>query len=174
MKITARLLCLLVCFPFCLLLFSCGQKPTAPSYQSYPFSVTAEVTVDGLPYTVEIVMAGAHRGTVRYLAPEILAGTAMTVTEEGIFLSYRDLTLPISVPKDADFMLLLSLFSLKEEDLSAASLGEKKKNLLTYQVEGGTVQLTVDHATGLPTELHASIFGHTVTVKILSFSRPGG
>ncbi len=177
-RTTARLLSLVFLAALCvtcgLWLPSCAPKSQPLSYQHYPLAAEVTFTLDGIPYSALISMTAPYHGSVTYSVPAELADICLSSTPEGMSVRYGELTLPLSVPADADFLLLLSLFSLQEEQLASATLLQKQTgNLLSFKTDAGDVLVTLDPGTGLPLAFHATLYQHDIDLTVQSMTYPG-
>lgn len=107
---------------FALPLGGCGKEAADPlAYQSYPLTVEGSITGDRGEAEVTLEMTAPMTGTLSFHTPDSLRGYLFSLSEDGVTLSYGEITVPYKadgIPGGTH--LLPRLFSLSAEKLVSA------------------------------------------------------
>lgn len=150
------LLALLLLLLFALPLGGCGKEAADPlAYQSYPLTVEGSITGDRGEAEVTLEMTAPMTGTLSFHTPDSLRGYLFSLSEDGVTLSYGEITVPYKadgIPGGTH--LLPRLFSLSAEKLVSAEETEMNSLpllLATFETEEGeTVKVYIDRQSGVP------------------------
>ena len=145
---------------FCLCLFtSCAQKQNYLSYQRCPMRISGTLYVDGLSCNLTLTMKESDVGEITLDSPERLSGYRFAVNNEGIWVYYDDISLPLEENGlGVGISTLVDMFSLDPESLSeigSKKIGETEHIRLVYPKNDIAVSVYINPNETIPVKLEA-------------------
>jgi len=141
-------------------------------YQKYPFSVTADISIDSAKFSIKAELTGPFSGSITYLSPDTIKDIVFSSGPDGVFISYDNLRIPVTPKSDADFLILLYMFSLDTSQFSGVEIIDGisgKLNLVTFKTDIGPVNVYIDPVSGMPVKFSAELYNRSVDVVITGF-----
>ena len=161
-----RLLLLLPLLLCLLFLPACAGEPGEPlAYQKYPLTVAGDLTGGSAEEgncSVRLTLTAPMEATLQFDKPESLRGYTFSLTEEGVTLSYGEITVPYKaagIPGGES--LLPRMLSLTDEMRTASEKQEINSLpvwMYSYTIpEGGEVRVFADAESGIPLRIEGSL-----------------
>ncbi len=150
-------------------------------YQSFPFSMEAEITCGAFTCTAEIRLHAEREMELHFRSPATLDGVILTCS--GGSLSIGNGTVLTRLPSEVQqygVAQLIRFFNLKDIWLSSVELSKEsgiELNILRFlvpmtdELPGGNITVKIDGSSGTPCRFEGELGGQTYVIRVLSFTK---
>ncbi len=158
-----------VLFVLLLILCSCGSEKKIPSLESYPITLSGNLSYNGNSYAVTSVIHGTHSADITIDYPENLSGYSFKVDNSSVWVYYDSMQIELKNGiADIPFALIPEMLSVSYSDFESCRT-EGDALIYYYKKDGSLIRINTKRNEDKPCRIEYTGEQGTVIFDIESF-----